>query len=80
MIIENKVNRALINKGMAQKDLAKKLGYHPDYLCRVIHGASTSRVAQYRIARALNMKISELWPKRNGVRKKALQRRGRSSR
>lgn len=53
---------AIVAKGIAQKDLAAKLGVDPAHLSRIVHGLHCSDDLKQQIAQALGRTIEELWP------------------
>ncbi|OGH14027.1 MAG: hypothetical protein A3H50_01010 [Candidatus Levybacteria bacterium RIFCSPLOWO2_02_FULL_37_10] len=49
-------------KGMTQEELAEKAGLHRAYFWDIESGRNISIKTAYKIARALSIKVSELFP------------------
>lgn len=59
---------ALLEAGIEQKEIAKRIGVTPPAVSQVIHGISSSIKIRRAVAEALGKSIDDLWP--NGTRRR----------
>jgi transcriptional regulator with XRE-family HTH domain len=57
-----KVKRLLRQAGVKQKDIAEKLGIHPQQVSAVVRGKRPQHSVVKAIAEAVNRPVADLWP------------------
>lgn len=72
MNIFHPVNKALIERGQTQTELARLLGYKdPSYVSAVINGIKPSRPLKLRIANELKLPVEKLFPEEAAQKRKS---------
>ena len=56
------IKARLLEAGIKQVDIARQIGVDPSAVSAIIAGRKRSRRVREAIARALGVKIQELWP------------------
>ncbi|OQY67098.1 hypothetical protein B6D29_02290 [Microgenomates bacterium UTCPR1] len=59
--LASRIEKLRKSKGMTQEELAEKAGLHRAYFWDIESGRNTSIKTAYKIAKALNIKLSELF-------------------
>ena len=60
--LSQRIERLRKDRDMAQEELAEKAGLHRAYFWDIENGRNISIKTAYKIARALSIKVSELFP------------------
>lgn len=60
------IKRILLDRDMTIADLARRINRCRPYTSQVLYGHETSVLTRKAIAQVLDMKISDIWPDRNG--------------
>lgn len=53
---------AIVSSGIAQQEIARKLGMDPTHLSRIVNGLHCDDATKRRIADVLGRDLQELWP------------------
>lgn len=59
---KNKVKSLLVGAGVKQKDIASRLKVSPSTVSLIVSGKKMSARVRRAVARALGVKVSDLWP------------------
>jgi len=69
--MDNKVKSMMVLKGVKQVDICRKLNVAPATVSLIVSGKKVSARIRKAIARALGVKVEELWLANNNNRRKA---------
>ena len=64
---KNNVKALLVRAGLKQCDIARKLRLKPSTISEVVAGKKMSARVRRAIARALGVRVSDLWPERKAA-------------
>jgi len=64
---KNMVKAFLVQAGIKQSDIARRLRVSPTTVCLIVSGKKKSARVRREIARQLGMKVTELWPEREAA-------------
>lgn len=67
----NEIKALLVRKGIRQVDIARKLNVTRGTVSAVLNGLRESNRVRRTIARALGLKVSDLWPREAGNKEAA---------
>lgn len=63
MMEPTEIKILLLRKQITQAEIARRLDIKPSTVCNVIKGTATSARVKRAIAKVLELKIEDLWPK-----------------